>query len=133
MLQGFRLFDLASQRLDYLEQRHGVITRNIANADTPGFKAKDVREPNFKRMLEGGTAGGPLALATTRNGHVQPKLSPGAGRLMRPTLEVSPSGNAVSLEEEAGKLRATAGQHGKVTAVYGKYTGFLKMVAGGQG
>ncbi len=132
MLERLGLFDLASRRLDYLEQRHVVIARNIANADTPGFRPSDVREPDFGAMVRGRGPGN-VALATSHAGHLRSSTAQGPGRLIRPPHEVLPSGNAVSLEEEAGKLRETAGQHGKITALYGKYVGFLKMAVGAQG
>ena len=133
MLERMTLFDLAGRRLDFLEQRHVVLARNIANADTPGFRPSDVREPDFAAMLRGRAGGGQVALAATHAGHLRSSAAPGSGRVVRPPAEVLPSGNAVSLEDEAGKLRETAGQHGRITAVYGKYLSFLKLAVGAQG
>jgi flagellar basal-body rod protein FlgB len=129
MLQGFTLFGLAGRRLDYLEQRHGVLARNIANANTPDFRPSDVREPDYRNA-----APDRLQLSTTRPAHLVAVAVEGAGpyRLNRPPAEVHPSGNAVSLEDEAGKLRSTAGAHGRVTALYGKYLQFLKLSVGAQ-
>lgn len=132
-MQGLTLFDLAGRRLDHLEQRHLVLARNIANADTPGYRPFDVREPAFDRMLRGGPGGGALALASTSPSHVTSRTAPGPGRLDRPEAALMPSGNAVSLEEEAGKLRETAGQHGRITTIYGKYVSFLKLALGTAG
>ncbi|MFW5680376.1 MAG: flagellar basal body rod protein FlgB [Pseudomonadota bacterium] len=130
MLESFTLFGLAGRRLDYLEQRHGVLTRNIANANTPDFRPSDVREPDYRSTMPGN-----LPLATSNPAHLVPAAMQGAGPhgLSRPPAEVHPSGNAVSLEEEAGKLRSTAGAHGRVTAIYGKYLQFLKLAVGAQG
>ena len=129
-MQGLALFDLAGRRLDHLEQRHLVLARNIANADTPDYRPLDVRAPDFGAMLRGRPGGGTVPLARTAVNHLGGAGSPGAGRVTRPETMLMPSGNAVSLEDEAGKLRETAGQHTRVTTIYGKYVSFLKLALG---
>jgi flagellar basal-body rod protein FlgB len=47
--QGYR------RQLDYLGQRHKVIAENIANADTPGYKPKDLTPVDFGSVLSGVT------------------------------------------------------------------------------
>ena len=41
-MQPMQLFDLAFRQNEWLAQRQSVISSNIANANTPGYKAKDV-------------------------------------------------------------------------------------------
>ena len=53
------LFELASSQARWLELRQSTIATNVANANTPGFKARDV-EP-FNKVLDGM----PVRLATT--------------------------------------------------------------------
>ena len=62
------LFELASSQARWLELRQSTIATNVANANTPGFKARDV-EP-FNKVLD--TM--PVRLATTSPEHMQ--LSP---------------------------------------------------------
>ena len=75
-----KLFDSAfgihERALDLRGQRLEVISRNIANADTPHFKAQDV---DFKQVLNDAQAG--RSLSTTHAGHIQSSGSSGAGRL----------------------------------------------------
>ncbi len=47
------LFALMSQRLALLGKRQLVLAQNIANADTPGYRAQEVKEPKFKEILRG--------------------------------------------------------------------------------
>lgn len=90
------LFSLAFQQAQWLSVRQTAIAQNIANASTPGYKAVDV-EP-FASVLQ--KAG--LDLNQTTGGH----LSTGADGIRPPAvdnskdLEVSPSGNSVSVENE---------------------------------
>lgn len=49
-MQEIHLFELASRQAEWLSVRQATISGNVANANTPGFKARDV-EP-FKDVLE---------------------------------------------------------------------------------
>ena len=40
--QDIALFKAIGAKLDYLSQRHKVIAENIANADTPGYRPRDL-------------------------------------------------------------------------------------------
>ncbi|MGR3584486.1 MAG: flagellar basal body rod protein FlgB, partial [Pseudooceanicola nanhaiensis] len=51
-LSGMAFFQIASQRMQWLGERQVVISENIANADTPDYKAKDISP--FDQMLEEG-------------------------------------------------------------------------------
>lgn len=41
-MQPIQFFQLASQQAQWLSVRQSVVSTNVANADTPGFKVKDV-------------------------------------------------------------------------------------------
>lgn len=90
------LFELASSQARYLELRQSTIATNVANANTPGFRARDV-EP-FNKVLD--TM--PVRLATTSPAHMQ--LSPAEtdtrATAKKDSWEVVHSGNSVSLEQE---------------------------------
>ena len=51
--RGLTLFQLASARMDWLSARQKTIATNIANADTPDFRAKEVS--SFEDFLTSGT------------------------------------------------------------------------------
>ena len=90
------LFELASSQARYLELRQSTIATNVANANTPGFKARDV-EP-FNKVLDAT----PVRLATTSPSHMQLSAAETDTRKTAKTDsgEVVHSGNAVSLEQE---------------------------------
>lgn len=58
------LFDVASRQMKWLADRQSVTAQNIANADTPGYRSKDI-EP-FSSVLDG-TA---MSLTATAPGHM---------------------------------------------------------------
>ena len=85
-------------------QRTAVLADNIANADTPNYKAQDV---DFRAVLAstaGGSAGAPaLALATTNGAHVSGSAATAAaapGLKYRVPLAPSLDGNTVDVQLE---------------------------------
>ena len=48
------LMGLLMSKMSYLNQRQGVLAQNVANNDTPNYKARDL---DFKRILNEKTAG----------------------------------------------------------------------------
>jgi flagellar basal-body rod protein FlgB len=90
------LFELASSQARYLELRQSTIATNVANANTPGFKARDV-EP-FNKVLDAM----PVRLATTSPAHLQLSATETDTRATakKDSWDVVHSGNSVSLEQE---------------------------------
>ena len=83
------LFAVASQQAQWLSVRQSAISQNIANANTPGYRAIDV-EP-FAKTLEQVS----LSATQTAGGHIA-ATSAGGGERKYQTI----SGNSVSLEQE---------------------------------
>ena len=75
-------------------RRQRVIAMNVANADTPGYRARDL--PAFDESVRRGT----LELRATRAGHLTADLSGTRARAVEVEGEPSPNGNTVSLEDE---------------------------------
>jgi flagellar basal-body rod protein FlgB len=90
------LFELASSQARYLELRQSTIATNVANANTPGFRARDV-EP-FNKVLDSM----PVRLATTSPSHLQLSAAETDTRATakKDSWDVVHSGNSVSLEQE---------------------------------
>ncbi len=131
------LFQMLSARMDWLGQRQGVLSQNIANADTPRYQPKDLREADFARLL--GTLGGRpsrLGMAQTDQAHLagMPVAKLGLdGEAQRPTYEVAPDGNAVILEEQMAKASETALDYQLMSNLYRKQVGMVRMALGGNG
>ncbi len=109
------LFDLVSQHNKWLSVRQTAVAGNIANANTPGFKAVDT-EP-FEAVL----SRAPLEMATTRAGHMRaPQLGmPVADTRDEEAWDVVHSGNTVVLEQELIKA-------GEVNRKYALNAGITK-------
>jgi len=80
--------------------RHSLISQNIANADTPGYKAQDV--PDFADVMKAQAMRGPQAAVNALEATDRQSLG-------------SPNGNTVSLEDEI--MRGSKAQHDHELAV----------------
>ena len=98
-MQPIQLFELASKQADWLSVRQSVVAGNLANANTPGFKAKDVSP--FQAVLE--TTG--MRMAATQPGHFTETEMAGRVVETKPNEEigVQESGNTVGISEELMK------------------------------
>lgn len=90
------MFDVASRHMTWLAERQSVTAANIANADTPGYRARDVAP--FSAVLDGA----PLSLETTSPLHMNfgGGAVPSYRRQAGATWGLSHSGNDVSIEQE---------------------------------
>jgi flagellar basal-body rod protein FlgB len=84
-----------------------VIAGNIANADTPHYKARDF---DFRTAMAGAIHNADLRLARTDGGHLDPKaLAAGAPRLQyRTPVQSSIDGNTVEMDAEVGRFSDNA-------------------------
>jgi len=89
-------------------QRAEILANNIANSDTPNYKARDI---DFKAVLQGAEAGQqPLQMARTRTGHNTGLISSDfAAELMyRVPGQPSIDGNTVDVQEEMARYTKNA-------------------------
>ncbi len=107
--------------------RQGAIARNVANANTPGYKAVDV--PDFAETY---SATDGSRLRATRPGHSLPETDApkaAAAARHRPGTQ-SPDGNSVSLEAEMVAAAGARQQHDMALAIYRSGIGMLRSALG---
>lgn len=129
---GTPLLSEFKSRLAWLGQRQQVLAQNIANADTPGFRPRDI-EP-FRDLL--GREARPLALGVTSPRHLATadrRAGPFAERATRQGYETAPAGNGVVLEEQVAKVNETNIAHRLTTQLYKKYLGMVRIATGARG
>lgn len=118
------IFKLAERRLAWAAGRQQVLAQNVANANTPGYLARDVAP--FSAALA--QAAGP-PLSRTAPAHIQGAALRAAAWAPRPT-ERAPDGNAVSLEEQLTKVADTSGTQELAINLYRKYQGMVRTALG---
>ena len=107
------LFQLASQRTQWLSARQSLIADNVANASTPGFQAKDLQP--FSAVLDRAQ----VSMTTTSPGHVSPTpvdFNPAPSEKSSAS-DLTLSGNSVNLESEMIKLGDVNHQYSIATGI----------------
>lgn len=116
-MQDLAIFSIASERNRWLAARGAAVSSNIANADTPGYRAQEVAP--FEAALELAS----VRPAQTHASHLAPD-GPGDKRFdLRPREDLAHkhSGNTVNLEAELVQLGEVRSQHSMVTGVVGAF------------
>ncbi|MCB1591091.1 MAG: flagellar basal body rod protein FlgB [Alphaproteobacteria bacterium] len=133
--QDIALFKAIGAKLDYLSQRHKVIAENIANADTPGYRPRDLKPVDFGSILKGVSeeGAGNVRPATTDSRHLgSASGEPGAAgeRDQKKVYEVAPVGNAVIIEEQLLSAGRNVMDYNLMLNVYQKQVGMMKIALG---
>lgn len=121
------LFSFIAQRMSWLGERQKVLAENIANADTPGYQAKDIKPFNLEAASQ--AAGRRLGLDVTSAGHAAGQGATGIyGTMKIKPIETTLSGNTVSVDRELMKSADTAMDYQLVTNIYRKQLSMLRSV-----
>lgn len=125
------LFQAAKKKLQWLTQRQEVLSQNIANADSPNYRAHDLKPYQFRELVRQEKM--QVNMTVT-----DPNQLPGARRRIRDfadektriPFETAPDGNNVVLEEQMAKVNETGIKHKLTTELYKKHLAMIKMAIG---
>jgi flagellar basal-body rod protein FlgB len=145
------LFSMLKTRMHWLEQRQKLLAENVANANTPNYRGRDLKQLDFKSTLDASlgsagmnsagvnSAGASLArinsasvgMSTTQPGHLRGgsgtrgfDVNPSGG------FETTPSQNSVVLEDEMMKVAQTQLDHQTAISLYQRGVGMIKTALG---
>ncbi len=124
MFEKLELTRMAQTMAAQAGARMGVIAQNVANADTPGFKAMDM--PSFADSYQ--AAGG--TMRATRMGHANVGESLMQPQVRRDTNTGAPNGNSVSLEQEMVKAAGVRQDHEMALAIYRNTSDIIRASLG---
>ena len=128
------LFKALGSKMKYLQQRQTLISQNIANANTPNYKPQDLTKVDFGRTLTKvlDDRFDKVRLASTQPNHFPRDngLKTPDARDQKQTYEVTPSGNAVILEEQSVKAGQTQADYSLMSQIYRKNSGMMMTALG---
>lgn len=132
-LSKLDVFRMAGQKMGWLTERQVVLANNIANADTPNYRSRDLKSLNFSRMLDDTPK---MGVARTSSGHIMGSAGRTDFRTVRErtsdVYEVNPNDNTVIMEEQLMKVSESTMQFQLATNIYNKNLSMLKMAMGGR-
>ncbi len=121
-----RAFGVHAEALQLRARRGEMLASNLANADTPNFKARDLDFRNALREAQGGTT-----LATTHAGHMRMQGGGSVQALYRVPGQSSLDGNTVDTQIEQAKFAENAVRYRtSLRFLSGKVSGLMKAIKG---
>lgn len=121
------LVNAMNHRMDYLVQRQGVISGNVANANTPNYISKDI---GFEAYLQGSPG---MAMAQTDKGHMGGGRAASNFKMTEDRTFMRHDGNSVKLDEEMFKLNQTRMNYDTVVQLYAKQKQFQQLAVQNSG
>lgn len=125
MFQTLDIFRIASGMARHAGARQAIVAANIANADTPGYRARAIAP--FAEAHRGAMTTG---LRQTRAGHIAPADGGVPARVTTAPGAPSPNGNTVSLELEMLHGVEAEREHRRALTIYKHALGILRTSLG---
>src|SRR5689334_23328239 len=128
-LSDIPILSMLRTKMEWHQARQRILAENVANADSPGFRPRDLTTPKFEHEIESPSA---VMLVRTESNHI---AGTGFGdsafrnRNAGP-YEIRPTGNAVSLEEEMMKVAANQMDFQAATTLYTHSLNLIKTALG---
>jgi flagellar basal-body rod protein FlgB len=125
------LFSALSQKMHWHQVRQNVLSENVANAELPGYRGKDLKEFQIDSHVPGSSTQR-LGTTTTTTQHIA-TLSARSNPISVEAeygYELTPEGNSVGLEEEMMKVAGNQMDYMAVTSLYSRSIKILKTAIG---
>ncbi len=116
------LLSILREKMSWLNTRQAVLAQNVANADVPGYEAKDLKPLDFAQVLKNSTQPQHIGFAVTDPRHISPNDQSSAfdETARRRTPNRRAGGSSVSPEQEMMKVSDTQAQYQAATNLYAK-------------
>jgi flagellar basal-body rod protein FlgB len=122
------IFSMLRTKMQWHQERQRVLAENVANADTPQFRPRDLKPLNFGREMQ---SAGQVRLASTDPAHITASSASGAFATERPgKYDVRPAGNAVNLEDEMMKVAGNQMDYQAAISLYSRSMGLFRTALG---
>ena len=114
-----------NDELKYMAAREMILSKNLANIDTPHYKPQDIiKKSNIRESI---------GLAVTHRGHMQIDQNLGYDLVQGDIIEMKPNGNGVTAENELAKKNENAIRFSKTSNIINTVVGLTKTaIAGGK-
>lgn len=123
------ILQMAQSLAGHASSRQSVIAQNIANADTPGYKARDMASfaDSFREAAQARAGNRPV-----RAGHIAFGIESAGGDVFEASNfgAESPNGNTVSLEDQLVRAADVKYQHDLALGIYAKSINILRAGMG---
>ncbi len=115
MFSDLNVFKMAYAMATHAGKRQAIVSQNMANADTPGYQARDIESFSSAYVKNGAR----IEMQSSRAAHLN-GVERGAPdwAVFQPDLPNDPNQNNVAIEEEMLKAVEVKRQHDQAIAIY---------------
>lgn len=126
-MEKIDIISMAKAMNAHAAARQSVVARNVANADTPGYKAADL--PDFTEVWRAAPQG---SMRATRPGHLTESAftRPAPRPVADANGDKNPNGNTVSLETEMLRAAEIKREHDLSLTIYKSALGLMRSSLG---
>lgn len=127
------LFAAMTEKMRWHQTRQTLLAENVANAETPGFRGRDLKPFSLEDVGEDGSSASVTTLATNPLHYSVTGGERGDGHFTTRSLnsfEITPEGNGVTLEDEMMKVTANQMDYQTVTTLYARSMQLLRTALG---
>lgn len=125
------LFAALKQKMNWHQTRQGLLAENVANAETPGYRGRDLKAFDFETQVSQFSTA-QVATVSTNAKHVSIGMSNTNGfePLSMNNFEITPEGNGVTLEDEMMKVTSNQMDYQAATTLYTRSMRLIKTALG---
>lgn len=133
-LMNMPVFSALTDKMRWHQSRQGLLAENVANAETPGYRGRDLAQYDFADRASGRSSA-TVTTSATQPMHfsVSSSESNAFGAQRMANFEITPEGNGVTLEDEMMKVTTNMMDYQAATSLYQKSIKILKTAMGRQG
>jgi flagellar basal-body rod protein FlgB len=121
------ILSMLRQRMEWHQERQRVLAENVANADTPNYRARDLAPPDFSHEMQAA-----LTLDRTNPLHITTPAGGGSAFAADSSgrYQIRPRGNSVTHEDEMMKVASNQMDYEAVTSLYTRSLALIKLAIG---
>lgn len=125
------IFTALTEKMRWHQNRQGLLAENVANAETPKYRGRDLAAFNFQEHMSGMSLPG-VATSTTNPAHIAAIGTGDDGFNARKlnSFEITPEGNGVTLEDEMMKVTSNQMDYQAATTLYTRSLKILRTALG---
>lgn len=130
-LMDMPVFSALTDKMRWHQTRQGLLAENVANAETPGYRGRDLKQYDFADR-EGMLGSSAVVTSVTQPMHFSASSGAGGGfdAQRMANFEVTPEGNGVTLEDEMMKVTTNMMDYQAATTLYQKSIRILRVALG---
>ena len=132
-LMNMPVFAALTDKMRWHQTRQGLLAENVANAETPGYRGRDLAQYDFADRASA-VSSATVTTSATQPMHFSVSSAEGSafGAQRMANFEITPEGNGVTLEDEMMKVTTNLMDYQAATSLYQKSIKILRTAMGRQ-